>query len=63
MIPKDVMEKLERVGWVYISSRTTANGLVLHTLGRGRMTSPLVRTWEETEERSVEGWAWEAELG
>jgi len=57
-----VMKALEAQGWVYIGKRTTTNGLVLHKMGRHPETGlgGSLRRYEETEERSAEGWAFEA---
>lgn len=62
-MPEELMTRLSAAGWCYISTRTTGNGLVLHKLGRGRLTSALWRGYAEEEERSVEGWRYEAEQG
>jgi hypothetical protein len=63
-IPADVLEKLSAAGWVWISARTSPNGLRLHTFGRWPETGMggTLRRYEETEERSVDGWIWEASL-
>lgn len=61
MLPEELMQKLSALGWHYISSRVSSNGLVLHKLGRTMLTSALVRSWEETEERSADGWQFEVE--
>lgn len=65
MLPDDVMRKLSAAGWVWLSKRETANGLTLHTLGRYPETgmNGTLRRYAEQEERSVDGWRWEAELG
>lgn len=62
-IPKETMATLERAGWVWVSARTSPNGLRLHTLGRYPETGLQgnLRRYQEQEERSVDGWAWEAE--
>lgn len=63
-IPADVLEKLSRAGWVWISARTSPRGLRLHTLGRFPETGMggALRRYEEQEERSVDGWIYEAGL-
>lgn len=62
-MPDELMQKLSAAGWVWISKRETANGLELHTLGRFPETGlgGALRRYREQEERSVDGWTWEAE--
>lgn len=57
----ELMARLSAAGWTLISTRTSPTGLTLYKRGRGRETSPLGRWWDETEERSVEGWQYEAD--
>jgi hypothetical protein len=62
-LPQDIMAKLEAAGWVWLSARTSPNGLQMHTLGRYPETGlgGALRRYAEQEERSADGWAWEAE--
>ncbi len=62
-ISKEVMGALSAQGWVYIGSRIGKSGIMLHKLARWPETGlgGSLRRYAETEERSAEGWAYEAE--
>lgn len=57
-----LLTALSRDGWTWLSQRISPNGLTLHTLGREPETGlgGALRRYSETEERSADGWAYEA---